>query len=228
MVWIIYGHQKPNDSAGLSRSFLDNYAAEDASALFLSMRIKRLLKFIDITNSIKLCHHHLGVWMAGSLCCRRCCFCCLDACFTAWLSDAWRWQQIFHVASGSSSKQQQTAAAAATATSRLLRPLTGSKIGNSKAAATAQATFPQCHRPGEADGWAFSEGAWPREWAQTQFVWKILLVTVHILNVTHSGSHKSSNSSNNASAWCEFYFIYCIYTYKENGKKIKNDISHNE
>lgn len=107
MVWIIYGHQKPNDSAGLSRSFLDNYAAEDASALFLSMRIKRLLKFIDITNSIKLCHHHLGVWMAGSLCCRRCCFCCLDACFTAWLSDAWRWQQIFHVASGSSSKQQQ-------------------------------------------------------------------------------------------------------------------------
>jgi len=42
------------------------------------MRIKRLLKFIDITDSIKLCHH-LGGWLAGwlewldgSLCCWSC------------------------------------------------------------------------------------------------------------------------------------------------------------
>jgi len=76
-----------------------------------------------------------------------------------------QWQQQQH-----RMQQLPSGRSAATATSRLLRPLTGSKIGNSKAAATAQATFPQCHRPGEADGWAFSEGAWPREWAQTQFV----------------------------------------------------------
>lgn len=45
------------NTSGQESSFLDNYAAEDASALFLSKRIKRLLKFIDITDSIKLCHH---------------------------------------------------------------------------------------------------------------------------------------------------------------------------
>lgn len=41
--------------------FWHNYfAAKDALRVFLSMRIKRLLKFIDITDSIKLClpHHH--------------------------------------------------------------------------------------------------------------------------------------------------------------------------
>lgn len=36
--------------------FWHNYvAAKDALRVFLSMRIKRLLKFIDITDSIKLC-----------------------------------------------------------------------------------------------------------------------------------------------------------------------------
>lgn len=63
--------------------FWHNYvAAKDALRVFLSMRIKRLLKFIDITDSIKLCLAPLSPLPHHTLCyCPRACIACL--CFAS-------------------------------------------------------------------------------------------------------------------------------------------------
>lgn len=108
--------------------FWHNYvAAKDALRVFLSMRIERLLKFIDITDSIKLClppHHTLGY-------CPRACIACL--CFTSY---------VFFVAFSLFSFLfsaffmlyfvSDVAMAANFPCRQWQRPMTGSKIGNAK------------------------------------------------------------------------------------------------
>lgn len=129
------------------------------------------------------------------------------ASFTSWLSDAWQWQRIFHVATGST--QHSTSRAAPSVDWQQ-----NWQFQSISDAATASATFTIA--PEGQKAWHSST-----RMRQTQFVWKILLVTVHILNVTQRQPQKQQHQRINISV---MWILYTNGRQKKSRKKIKNYI----
>lgn len=185
--------------------FWHNYvAAKDALRVFLSMRIKRLLKFIDITDSIKLCLAPLPHHTTLCYCPRACIAClCFASCvffFVAFSLFSFLFSAFFMLYFVS-----DVAMAANFPCRQWQRPMTGSKIGNAKSSdddgdvnCDGSSNSDRACAAGRGRGREGEKGGWFA--AQTQFAWKILLVAVHVLNIIHSRQKNNSSSNGGGSA----------------------------
>lgn len=135
--------------------------------LFLSMRIKRLLKFIDITDSIKLCQAAITLELSTpclyTLHILHFFFSLLPFILIPFLCCIF-WRDC------------DVAMAANLPCRQCQRPMTGSKIGNARSSIDDASRL----ETRNIDGKCGSDFCCAE---QTQFVWKILLVAMHVLYI---------------------------------------------